>query len=84
MLRLSALLLNIGNTIEKGSIQLISTKGESVRHKKIIFGHATIEVILLVRRMLLSSILVLFSFNLFTVDAQSITNIEILDIEKIR
>ena len=53
-----------------------------MRHKKIIFGHATTEVIHLVRRILLSSILVLFSFNLFTVSAQSITNIEILDIEK--
>lgn len=47
-----------------------------------ILGKATTEVVHVVRKVLLSSIAIFFLFNLFIVSAQSITNIELLDIEK--
>lgn len=55
---------------------------ERVTHNKIIFGKTKSEVINVIRKILFSSIPVFFLFNLFIVSAQSITEIEIFDIEK--
>ena len=55
---------------------------ERVTHNKIIFGKTKSEVINVIRKILFSSIPILFLFNLFIVSAQSITEIELLDIEK--
>lgn len=55
---------------------------ESVNYKKITFGKTKSEVVNVIRKILFSSIPILFLFNLFIVSAQSITEIELLDIEK--
>ncbi|MER1957376.1 MAG: hypothetical protein ABS942_08345 [Solibacillus sp.] len=55
---------------------------ERVTHNKIIFGKTKSEVINVIRKILFSSIPVFFLFNLLIVSAQSITEIEIFDIEK--
>lgn len=55
---------------------------KKIKHEKTVFGDTTIEVIHVVRKLLLSLIPMFFSFNLFIVNAQSITNIELFDIEK--
>ena len=55
---------------------------KAVTHNKIIFGKTKSEVINVIRKILFSSIPILFLFNLFIVSAQSITEIELLDIEK--
>jgi len=51
-------------------------------YNKIIFGKAKSEVINVIRKILFTSVPILFLFNLFIVSAQSTTNIELLDIQK--
>ena len=51
-------------------------------YNKIIFGESKSEVINVIRKMLFTSIPILFLFNLIIVSAQSTTNIELLDIQK--
>lgn len=55
---------------------------KSIRHKKTIFGNATYEVVNVIRKILFSLVPLFLLLNLFLVSAQSIMNIEILDIEK--
>jgi hypothetical protein len=51
-------------------------------YDKIIFGKAKSEVINVIRKILFASIPILFLFNLFSVSAQSTSNIELLDIQE--
>ncbi|MBT2709281.1 hypothetical protein J7I91_15170 [Pseudomonas sp. ISL-84] len=55
---------------------------KQAKHKKMTIGNDTTEVVIVVRKILLSLVYIFFLLNLSIVSAQSSKNIELLDIEK--